>query len=225
MTVNRPGADKVLVALLWVGGVSGLFALVAVFMPVSWMAAAHRWLGLGEMPISPVVEYLARSLSAFYALLGALCLVLATDLERYRPLVRFLAAAVVLMGVVFTGVDWAAVWWGRRPGGAGQQRRVCTGRAAGGAALRQHVVVFHQGAGQVAGVRRVRQLLPGPRGSNPRCPVGSLGHPPLGAGAWRYSAQGPGDCRSPGCWLGQGWKLRTASQGDSRTPHLPAIPR
>jgi hypothetical protein len=113
MTANRPRADKVLVVLLWVGGVSGLFALIAVFIPVSWMAAAHRCLGLGEMPTSPVVEYLARSLSAFYALLGALCLVVASDLERYRPLVRFLAAAVVLMGVVFTGVDWAAglPWW------------------------------------------------------------------------------------------------------------------
>jgi hypothetical protein len=44
------------------------------------------------MPTGPVVEYLARSLSAFYALMGALCLVLTTDLERYRPLVRFLAS-------------------------------------------------------------------------------------------------------------------------------------
>jgi hypothetical protein len=113
MTANRPGAHKVLVVLLCMGGISGLFALVAVFMPVSWMAATHRWLGLGEMPTSPVVEYLARSLSSFYALLGALCLVVASDLERYRPLVRFLAAAVALMGVVFTGVDWAAglPWW------------------------------------------------------------------------------------------------------------------
>ena len=93
MTVNRPGADKVLVALLWVGGVSGLFALVAVFMPVSWLVAAHRWLGLGEMPTSPVVEYLARSLSAFYALLGALCLVVASGLYQYLPLVRFLGVA------------------------------------------------------------------------------------------------------------------------------------
>jgi hypothetical protein len=114
MAASRPGADKVLVVLLRVGGVSGLFVLVAVFMPVSWMVAAHRWLGLGEMPTSPVVEDLARSLSGFYAILGALCLVLASDLERYRPLVRFLAATVVLMGVVFTGVDWAAglpCWW------------------------------------------------------------------------------------------------------------------
>ena len=78
-------ADKALVILLRFVGVGALFALVAVFMPLSWMATTHRWLGLGEMPTASVVEYLARSVSAFYALLGALCLVVAADLERYRP--------------------------------------------------------------------------------------------------------------------------------------------
>ncbi len=94
-------------------GVSALFALVAVFMPSSWMAATHRWLGLGEMPTGPVVEYLARSLSAFYALVGALCLVMASDLDRYRPLVRFFCVSFALLGIIFTGVDLVAgmPWW------------------------------------------------------------------------------------------------------------------
>jgi hypothetical protein len=106
-------ADKTLAILLRFLGVSGLFALVAVFMPMSWMAATHRWLGLGEIPTGPVVEYLARSVSAFYALFGALCLVIATDLERYRPLVRCLGIAVVVMSLVLIGVDLAAglPWW------------------------------------------------------------------------------------------------------------------
>jgi hypothetical protein len=106
-------SDKVLVLLLRILGVGSLFAPVAVFMPSSWMAATHRWLGLGEMPTGPVVEYLARSLSAFYALVGAVCLVLASDLERYRPLVRFLGAAFALMGLAALGVDLAAgmPWW------------------------------------------------------------------------------------------------------------------
>jgi hypothetical protein len=106
-------SDRVLVLLLRFVGVGALFALVAVFMPVSWMAATHRWLGLGEMPTAPVVEYLARSLSAFYAVTGALCLVLTTDLERYRPLVRFLGVAFALMSLVLLGVDLAAgmPWW------------------------------------------------------------------------------------------------------------------
>jgi hypothetical protein len=106
-------ANKVLVILLRIVGVGGLLALVPVVMPLSWMTATHRWLGLGEMPVAPVVEYLARDLSAFYALFGALCLVVASDLERYRALVRFLGAAFAFLGVVFTGVDWAAgmPWW------------------------------------------------------------------------------------------------------------------
>ena len=60
-----------------------------------------------------MVEYLAHSLSAFYAVMGALCLVLATDLERYRPLVRFLGVVFALMSVVFLGVDLSAgmPWW------------------------------------------------------------------------------------------------------------------
>ena len=106
-------SDRALVLLLRIVGVGALFALVAVFMPVSWMAATHRWLGLGEMPTAPVVEYLARSLSAFYALLGALCLVMASDPERYRPVVRFLGVAFALMSLVLLGVDLAAgmPWW------------------------------------------------------------------------------------------------------------------
>jgi hypothetical protein len=107
-------ADKVLVILLrYLLGIPGLFALFAVFMPLSWMAATHRWLGLGEMPTAPVVEYLARSLSAIYAVFGALCLLVASDLGRYRPLVRFPGVAFALLGLVLLGVDVGAgmPWW------------------------------------------------------------------------------------------------------------------
>ena len=106
-------AEKVLVILLRLLGVTALFGLLAVVLPASWMAATHRWLGLGEMPTASVVEYLARSVSAFYALLGALCLVMASDLERYRPLVRFFGVAFALLGIVFAGVDLVAgmPWW------------------------------------------------------------------------------------------------------------------
>jgi len=106
-------AEKVLVILLRVLGVSALFALVPVFMPLSWMAATHHWLGLGEMPTAPVVEYLARSVSAFYALFGALCLIVASDLERYRPVARFLGMAFVFTGLVLLNVDLnvGMPWW------------------------------------------------------------------------------------------------------------------
>jgi hypothetical protein len=114
--------DKALVLLLRFLGVTGLFALVAVVMPMSWMTATHRWLGLGEMPTGPVVEYLARCLSLFSVFFGALCLALATDLQRYRPLVRFLGAAIAVMSFVATGVDLSAGmpwWWTAFEGPAG----------------------------------------------------------------------------------------------------------
>src|SRR5262249_32666355 len=82
-------------------------------MPFAWMGAVHRWLGIGQMPNGPVAEYLARSVSAFYALFGALLLVVASDLERYRPVVRFLGIALVLVGAILLGVDIGAgmPWW------------------------------------------------------------------------------------------------------------------
>jgi hypothetical protein len=115
-------SNKALVILLRIVGVGSLFALVAVFMPLSWMVATHRWLGLGNMPTGPVVEYLARSLSAFYAIMGAVCLMVAADLERYRPLVRFLGVAIALMSLALLGVDLAAGmpwWWSASEGPGG----------------------------------------------------------------------------------------------------------
>jgi hypothetical protein len=77
------------------------------------MVTIHRWLGLGEMPTTPVVEYLARSLSAFYAFFGAVLLLAATDLERYRPLVRFLGLGLAVVGLILLAVDFTAgmPWW------------------------------------------------------------------------------------------------------------------
>ena len=43
----------------------------------------------------------------------------ASDLERYRPLVRFLGAAFALLGLVLLGVDLAAgmpSWWSASEG-------------------------------------------------------------------------------------------------------------
>jgi hypothetical protein len=115
-------SENVLLILLRFVGVTALFAMSAMFSPMSWMAAAHRWLGLGEMPNGPVVEYLARSVSAFYALVGALCLMVTTDLNRYRPLILFLGATFAFMSVVLIGVDVAAgmpVWWSAAEGPPG----------------------------------------------------------------------------------------------------------
>jgi hypothetical protein len=83
-----------------------LLALVAVVMPHSWMDATHRWLGLGEMPSGPIVGYLTRTLSAFYALFGGLLWVLSFDLRRSLPVLRYVSWAMIGFGAIALIVDW-----------------------------------------------------------------------------------------------------------------------
>jgi surface polysaccharide O-acyltransferase-like enzyme len=89
-----------LVLLMRIVGSVTLLATVAVFMPRSWMAACHAWLGMGAFPDAPVVEYLARSLSAFYAVLGGLLWVASADPRRHSRVITYLA----LTGVVFAAL-------------------------------------------------------------------------------------------------------------------------
>lgn len=95
-----------LALLLRAVGLIMMLAFIAAFMPYSWMTAAHRALGLGEMPATPIVSYLARSLSALYGLAGVTFLVLARDPVRFLPLLRLAAWAFVLGGMFFLAMDW-----------------------------------------------------------------------------------------------------------------------
>jgi hypothetical protein len=90
-----------------VGTVAGSAALCAV-MPLRAMDAAHRALGMGPLPSEPIVEYLARSTSGFYALLGALLWALSLDLDRYRPLVLAAGLALILLGLLLLWTDITA---------------------------------------------------------------------------------------------------------------------
>jgi len=106
--------ERLLVWLLRLFGASTLTALGAVFMPHDWMNLIHQRLGMGELPHLPIVGYLTRSISALYALHGALLIFLSVDVRRYLPLVRFLGAASVVMGVLLLGLDLAVgmpVFW------------------------------------------------------------------------------------------------------------------
>ena len=60
-------------------------------MPTTWIVATHKWLGLGDFPDAPITQYLARSISALYAIFGGLVIVVSTDVRRYVPVIRFLA--------------------------------------------------------------------------------------------------------------------------------------
>jgi hypothetical protein len=82
------------------------FAIVAAFMPFYCMAAVHeRWLGMGPLPNAPIVEYLARSTSVFYALHGVLMFIVSTDLRRFAPILSFIVYSGILCGAGLLFMD------------------------------------------------------------------------------------------------------------------------
>jgi hypothetical protein len=67
---------------------------------------------MGELPRAGIVEYLTRSVSALYALHGGLLLVLSRDVHRHAPVITYLGAANVPLGVVLLGIDlYAGMPW------------------------------------------------------------------------------------------------------------------
>lgn len=106
--------DRFLQVVLRVIGTAGLLAIPFVMMPHSWMDAIHQGLGLGKLPDAPIVGYLARSASAFYAILGGLLWTVSFDLHRHRLVLIYIGVAVILFGLAMLVVDLAQgmpIWW------------------------------------------------------------------------------------------------------------------
>jgi hypothetical protein len=93
--------------LLRVAGSVEILAFVAVLMPRSWMESSHAWLGLGEMPSGAVLMFLIRQASYVYGMHGILLWLLASDVTRYRPLIRFTGFSFLLSAPVFFIIDYA----------------------------------------------------------------------------------------------------------------------
>lgn len=83
-------------------------ALGAVVMPRHCMATTHEWLGVGKFPDGPIVEYLARSLSAFYAMHGGLMWVISTDVRRFAPILTYLIWTTIVFGAALLAIDGLA---------------------------------------------------------------------------------------------------------------------
>ena len=96
--------------LAWIMRISALILITALFpavMPFAWMDLIHRQLGMGELPAIPMVSYLTRSLSAMYAMHGALVFFVSLDVRRFLPVVRCLAVLGILFGIGMTVLDTA----------------------------------------------------------------------------------------------------------------------
>jgi hypothetical protein len=107
-------AEPWLKALLRLFGGVSVIAIFPFVMPQEWMALVHAWLGMGELPDKPVVEYLARTTSALCALYGGLLLLLATDVRRYHGVIRYQAGAIILLSSVGAYLGLRAGmprWW------------------------------------------------------------------------------------------------------------------
>lgn len=98
-------SERMIVVLLRLMGGFALCAIPAVFLSHRWMDAIHGCLGMGQLPDEPIVSYLARSLSTFYAIFGAILVFASTDLVRYRALIVLLAWLSIILGIVLLGID------------------------------------------------------------------------------------------------------------------------
>jgi hypothetical protein len=97
--------ERFLKLFLRIIGTAALFALVAVVMPYSWMNAIHKRLGMGELPAEPIVGYLARSTSGFYALLGGFFSLVSFDLHRHSLVLCYLGIVIVIFGAALFIID------------------------------------------------------------------------------------------------------------------------
>jgi len=116
----KTNPERVLKLILQINGAVMATALVAVFMSHDQMAVIHQWLGLGKFPEGIIVDYLARSLSGFYAIIGVLYIVLARDIRAYASIITVTAWASICFGVATIIIDlqlgFPAWWtWGEGP--------------------------------------------------------------------------------------------------------------
>ena len=99
-------SEKILTWLLRVNGFLACLAIIAVVMPTSWMDAGSQAMGVGSFPDTVLTQYMARSLSAIYALLGALVLYIAADVRKNRDLIIAVGWLTIVLGAALIGIDF-----------------------------------------------------------------------------------------------------------------------
>ncbi|MHB0959370.1 MAG: hypothetical protein ACYC6N_07085 [Pirellulaceae bacterium] len=104
-TSDYSRSELAIVVILRVVGIAALLAIPAIFFPYSWMNAIHERLGLATLPDTPIVSYLARSLSLFYAVMGTITLFITSDIRRYRSLVTLVGLLYIVLGLTQLGID------------------------------------------------------------------------------------------------------------------------
>ena len=107
-------ADRLLTWLIRANAAILLCAALPIVFPTELMAEMHQRLGLGTLARDRLTEYLTRSASACYAMHGAVLLVLASDVRRYRRLIDWMYVIHFLFALTMLGIDLYAGmpgWW------------------------------------------------------------------------------------------------------------------
>lgn len=105
-TISHQGIERIFKLFLRTIGSASLLAIIFVAAPYSWMNSIHQLLGMGQLPSQPVVGYLARSTSAFYAILGGLLWLTTFDLSRHWLVLNYLGFVFLLFGGAIFIIDW-----------------------------------------------------------------------------------------------------------------------
>jgi hypothetical protein len=97
--------EKILKIILRLSGLLLVTAFIAVFLPYKTMNIIHQYMGLGILPQTPIVDYLARSLSLFYGVHGIITLYISFNLIRFLPILKLLCYIGISMGITLFFID------------------------------------------------------------------------------------------------------------------------
>ena len=97
-------AERYLKLLLRIVGITMLPAIVAVFMPHSWLVRGTELAEPGT-EVNVLISYLARLVSAFYVLLGGMMIIFSADVRWYAGPIRLIAlwSLMAVAGFVIYG--------------------------------------------------------------------------------------------------------------------------
>ncbi|MCX7803663.1 MAG: hypothetical protein N3A38_00600 [Planctomycetota bacterium] len=113
-TARNMSPERLLALVLRLTGAVTMLAVFAVFLPRPWMERIHEAAGLGRMPDGIVVDYLARSLSLFYAMYGGILWLVAGDVRRYERLIAYFAIFSIAGPIVIAANTLRLgfpLWW------------------------------------------------------------------------------------------------------------------
>lgn len=106
--MNPRQAEKILTFLLRTNAVILCCAVLFVLIPISAMESIHKFLGLGDFPIQPITEYLARSTSLLYAVHGFVLLILFWHPRKHWHLLPIMIGLHIGIGACVLGIDLAS---------------------------------------------------------------------------------------------------------------------